>query len=28
LRVEGEQICVETSIEILSSRGLACEVLT
>jgi len=28
LRVEGVQICVETIIEILSSRGLACEVLT
>jgi len=28
LRVEGDQVCVETIIEILSSRGLACEVLT
>jgi len=28
LRVEGEQICVETIIEILNNRGLECEVLT
>ena len=28
LRVEGNQICVETIIEILSTRGLECEVLT
>ena len=28
LRVEGKQICVETIIEILSTHGLACEVLT
>ena len=28
LRVEGEQICVETIIEILSAHGLECEVLT
>jgi hypothetical protein len=28
LRVEGEQICVETIIEILSTHGLECEVLT
>ena len=28
LRVEGEQICVETIIEILNTHGLQCEVLT
>ena len=28
LRVEGTQICVETIIEILNTRGLQCEVLT
>ena len=28
LRVEGKQICVETIIEILSTHGLECEVLT
>jgi len=28
LRVEDEEICVETIIEILSSRGFECEVLT
>ena len=28
LRVEGSQICVETVIEILSTHGLECEVLT
>jgi len=28
LRVEGEQICVETIIKILSNHGLQCEVLT
>jgi hypothetical protein len=28
LRVEGKQICVETIIEILNTRGLQCEVLT
>jgi len=27
LRVEGKQICVETIIEILSTRGFECEVL-
>jgi len=27
LRVEGNEICVETIIEILNTRGLACEVL-
>ena len=28
LRVEGKQVCVETIIEILSTHGLECEVLT
>ena len=28
LRVEGKQICVETIIEILSTHGFECEVLT
>ena len=28
LRVEGKQICVESIIEILSTHGLECEVLT
>jgi hypothetical protein len=28
LRVEGNQICVDTIIEILSTRGIECEVLT
>ena len=28
LRVEGEQICVETIVKILSNYGLECEVLT
>jgi hypothetical protein len=28
LRVEGKQICVENIIEILSTHGLECEVLT
>ena len=28
LRVEDKEICVETVIEILSTRGLECEVLT
>ena len=28
LRVESKQICVETIIEILSTHGLECEVLT
>jgi hypothetical protein len=28
LRVEDKQICVETIIEILSTHGLECEVLT
>jgi hypothetical protein len=28
LRVEGQQICVENIIEILSTHGLECEVLT
>jgi len=28
LRVEGNQICVETIIEILSTRGIECEVLS
>lgn len=27
LRVEGDQICVETIVEILTSHGLKCEVL-
>ncbi len=27
LRVEGEQVCVKTIIEILSTHGLQCEVL-
>jgi len=28
LRVEGEEICVETVIEILNTHGLQCEVLS
>ena len=28
LRVEGKKICVETIIEILSTHGLECEILT
>ena len=28
LRVEGKQVCVEIIIEILSTHGLQCEVLT
>ena len=28
LRVEGKQICVETIIEILGTRGIECEVLS
>ena len=28
LRVEGNTICVDTIIEILSTRGIECEVLT